>query len=786
MIQDHITLTQRLCIQAYPRLINLGAGLDHVILQNNAESNTFPPDIDKNMQQHYKLLYAQEMEVRELVTELEKLKYSHVPKEQDLFSCMIHGLFDEYQCYPDYPLQALATTSVLFGSVIRYKLIDGIPLRAALAMVWQAVRDSAPDSSMYKFGLQALMQFSSRLPEWKTYCQLLINVQGLQNTEIWATAQDVVMGKFERSIDGSVNGSIDHDSVRGLPNGSSKSPVPIPLPAFRALHADPPLKNSYVYEDPDEEVQDKVLFIVNNLSHSNLENKLKELQQWLQEPHHLWFADYLVVTRAKLEPNYQPLYLDLLEGIGHSSLMAEVLRETYVHIIALLNAESTLNNSTERAHLKNLGLWLGGLTIAKDKPIKFKNISFRDLLIEGWQTDRLIVVLPFTCNVLQQANNSTVFKPPNPWLMAIIKLLKELYDMKTLKLNLKFEIEVLCKRLELNIQEIKPSTLIQEAKEQQEAVKEDPLEEEEASVIAMENLALQHQPDYSPGVDNVLSSLSEQITINAMIRDSELKKLMIETVARTIQEILGPVVERSVTIATISANQLILKDFATEPDENKMRTSAVGMAQRLAGNLALVTCKDPLRMSMVNNIRTALNQAGYTEQSVSEQAVTVVVNDNLEFACRTVEKAAQDQAIPQIDSVLAPHYAFRKRHRASNPLQHFVAPGVSHIAMNLPDAFRLNRGGLTSQQLAVYEEFARPSLNGAVPNVDQARNQVAETLPIEYLAGTPGIMEAPQVDQRVLDVQNLGQHPVPVEHYLEKIFVRPRSFRLVTTPANLA
>ena len=44
-----------------------------------------------------------------------------------------------------------------------------------------------------------------------------------------------------------------------------------------------------------------------------------------------------------------------------------------------------------------------------------------------------------------------VFKPPNPWIMGIMNVLAELHQEPELKLNLKFEIEVLCKTLSLEL-----------------------------------------------------------------------------------------------------------------------------------------------------------------------------------------------------------------------------------------------------------------------------------------------------------------------------------------------
>ncbi|KAI5788467.1 CCR4-Not complex component, Not1-domain-containing protein [Geopyxis carbonaria] len=783
-VQEQVTQTQRVCIQAYPRLINLGHTVDAVILANNAEGNTFASHIDKDMQANYRKLYAQETDIRDLVNYMQELKNSSEPRDQDLFACMIHGLFDEYDCYPNYPIHALATTSVLFGSIIRFKVIDNIPLRVALAMVYQAVRDHTTSSSMYKFGLQALVQFKDRLREWRAYCALLAQVPGLQGTDVWNAVQDVVVGSIERPIEASASGSnVDQEEeVPELSNGNVLPETPPPaFEPFRCLHADPPLQDPSTYEDPSEDVQDKVLFILNNVSALNLDTKLKELREWLPETHYQWFADYLVVKRAKLEPNYQELYLELLEKFGKKELSAEVLRETYVNVIKILNSENTLSSSLERTHLKNLAVWLGGLTIAKDKPIKFKNISFKDLLIEAWETDRLIVALPFTCKVLEQAKHSTAFRPPNPWVMAVLRLLKELYDIVG-KLNLKFEIEVLCRTLEIDITTIEPATDIQDIRNRQLASEQ--VDEDEAAMIALDTLAPQDYPSIS---NQIPRSFTDHIAINSVIRDPSIKAIIVNAIERTAHEIIGPVVERSVTIATIATSQLIQKDFATEPDENKMRNAAIGMAQRLAGHLALVTCKEPMRLSMVNNIRGLLAQAGYSDGAISEQAVTMIVNDNLDYVCQTVEAAAEQGAVPGVDETLHTAYQLRKRHRDQGISQAFISPDVSRMALSLPDVFRLKPGGLTPQQIGVYDEFARPS---QTTNLEATRGQGLDGLPSEYLPGnlqgTPGLMETPPiVEQRAQDHRAPSPQPLP-DHksYFDKINIAIAEMRKVAKDTN--
>jgi len=53
--------------------------------------------------------------------------------------------------------------------------------------------------------------------------------------------------------------------------------------------------------------------------------------------------------------------------------------------------------------------------------------------------------------VLESCAKSRVFRPPNPWTMAIMNVLAELHQEADLKLNLKFEIEVLCKTLSIDV-----------------------------------------------------------------------------------------------------------------------------------------------------------------------------------------------------------------------------------------------------------------------------------------------------------------------------------------------
>ena len=715
--REELIILERNCMQAFPRLINYGEGFDDVIEANGEESNGFSQATDARMQELYKRMYSAELEVRDIIEALREYKTSSEPAKQDLFACMIHGLFDEYVCFNEYPLSPLATTAVLFGGIISFGLIANLTLNVALEMVLEAVRDFNPETSMYKFGLQALLHFLNRLSEWPEFCQQLVQIPGLQGTEAHLRAQDVL--REERDGQNNVtdtNGVSGMSDGMGISNGimnnflSSNAVAP-----FRSIHVDPP-PNPEFFEDPEEDVQDKVLFVLNNVSEQNINAKFTDLVEALEAKHHHWFAAYLVEQRAKLQPNYQQLYLDLLGMLGEKSLWAEVLRETFVSVQNLFNAESTIKSTTEQNHLINLGQWLGSLTIARDKPIKHRNIAFKELLLEGWETQRLAMVIKFTCAVLREGIKSVVFKPPNPWMMEIISLLVELYDLPELKINQKFAIEVLLRDHGMPTKGPKLPRSKELQKRQQQLYEDERAAAMMPELDGLDDMTIGglnrgvRNARFSPAaIAQSLPDLEELLVFppssGSPPNQARLRQIVQNAVQRAIMEIIGPVVERSVTIATIATRDLIHKDYAQEPDEDRVREASQQMAKALSGSLALVTCKEPLRMSMTNYIRLAASEI--PDQAFPEGSILMCVNDNLDTACSLVERQAEERSMPEINAHIDSEIEKRRHFKAEYPNESYRDPITSHWSSYIPEPYKQVPGGLNQEQLDIYLQFAR-------------------------------------------------------------------------------
>ncbi|KAG0182584.1 hypothetical protein DFQ29_003364 [Apophysomyces sp. BC1021] len=805
---------QSVCLQTYPKLMNIRSQAEP---GSTGAEVSFKPDVQDESTSYYKRVYNGDMSIDEMIERLKSFSTSKDAREQDVSACMIHDLFDEYHFFPQYPDKELAIAGVLFGSLIQHHLVSYVPLGIALRCVLDALRNP-PGTKMFSFGIQALLQFQPRLPEWPQYCTHLLHIPHMQqaNPEIVRFINTSLQSSQLQQDEGLVP-DMSGPQQAGIMSQKEQEFVD-QQPTFTTLNVPdmPGADEDILYEAPSELIQDKILFIINNLARNNLEMKTSDLKDLLNTPAYQWFSNYLVVKRASIEPNYHDLYLLLLDAVDSRLLYQHVLRETYINIQILLNSDKTVSSSSERSLLKNLGSWLGGMTLARNKPIKHKNIAFKDLLLEGYDKNRLIVVIPFVCKVLEQCRQSKVFKPPNPWLMAILKLLVELYQFAELKLNLKFEIEVLCKSLSIELNDIEATSVLKNRHPTDRTSRNtlaDALSRTEDASFSVTGRSSTNQMLQSSAIEGELSheieentmsaipNLMPYITFNPQIilytTQPAAKRWVLQAIAQSIREIIEPVVERSVAIAAVSTRELVAKDFAMESDENRMRKAAHLMAQNLAGSLAMVTCKEPLRLSMVTNLRNIFVANGLTDTS-AEQAVLLTVADNLDLVCAVIEKAAMDKAMVEVDEAMMNAFTSRKKHREQRPGQPYFDMDIfsmSRYPTTLPEPLRAKPNGLQPAQLRVYDDFARiarvpPPTNQAF-EVERATrlarpdaafaygygaNTVAANMGFDNMQGLSTHQSVDRFSQLIFELDKLGNHTnvqsfaaLPQQHSIREI-----------------
>ncbi|XP_052210992.1 uncharacterized protein LOC127813907 isoform X2 [Diospyros lotus] len=530
-------------------------------------------------------------------------------------------------------------------------------------------------------------------------------------------------------------------------------------------------------EAPASEVQDKISFIINNLSAANIEAKGKELTEILKEQYYPWFAQYMVMKRASIEPNFHDLYLKFLDKINSKALNKEIVQATYENCKVLLGSELIKSSSEERSLLKNLGSWLGKSTIGRNQVLRAREIDPKSLIIEAYEKGLMIAVIPFTSKILEPCQSSLAYQPPNPWTMGILGLLAEIYAMPNLKMNLKFDIEVLFKNLGVDLKEVAPTSLLKDRVRQVEgnpdfsnkdvgASQQQILGEVKSGAISTlnqvdlplevanpshpsghshilsqyaaplhlssgtltedEKLAALGLSDQLPSAQGLLqrqspfsvsqlptaaSNIEQQVIVNPKLHALGLylhfQSVVPIAMDRAIKEIVSGIVQRSVSIATQTTKELVLKDYAMEIDETRIRNAAHLMVASLAGSLAHVTCKEPLRGSISSQLRNSLQGLNITSELL-EQAVQLVTNDNLDLGCALIEQAATEKAIQTIDGEIAQQLSIRRKHRDGVGPAYFDSGLYTqgHAGM-LPEALRPKPGRLSHSQQRVYEDFVR-------------------------------------------------------------------------------
>ena len=184
-----------------------------------------------------------------------------------------------------------------------------------------------------------------------------------------------------------------------------------------------------VIETPPDTIADKLNFIINNSTDTNVQQKVREAREVLEPKFFKWLANQLVVKRICTQPNYHPTYLKFMTLLKMNDFEDAVLECTYDNIRKLLSSEKIQTSTQDRSLLKNIGSWLGMITLARDRPVLARSLDLKELLYMAFEEGKLIAVAPFVAKVLEGCKSSTVFKPPNPWVLGLVSTLKEIYDV---------------------------------------------------------------------------------------------------------------------------------------------------------------------------------------------------------------------------------------------------------------------------------------------------------------------------------------------------------------------
>ncbi|KAI0220623.1 CCR4-NOT core subunit cdc39, partial [Massospora cicadina] len=678
----------------------------------------YPPDIEEEASGYFEQLYSSQWKPSDLVELLIKYRASPHPRDHVIYACATALLFEEYHHFENYPDSELETTAILFGMLINMGVFTFSLNRMAIGCILSGLDETAA-KPYFNFATKALLQFRTRIahmPEILKCFQhrphLLKHLPELQPRGTDSAEPGASVAQREDVANSGKEGESQfqgNESFMQPPPATFENPRPsLGNPSLGGVNLDTLLssKGKADCTAPNREAEKKLIFIVNNLSQTNLDEKSKELRAVLEPSMYRYFTHYIVVKRISAEPNQHPIYLQLLDNLNDPELSEFVLEETFYNINLLIQSEKTLTSAQERGLLKSLGSWLGCITLAKNRPILHHQMSFKHLLLDGFMTQRLIVVIPFTCKVLAQGRFGEVFKPPNPWLMAIIRLLVELSKSPGLKTNTCFEIEVLIRAFGLKPDEIHPTSLLKA------------LPTSQGGRDAQGALAANYAED---GFNMAGSVYIDSSLSYAFI--PQFREVIVTAVERAINTVAMGIVSRAVTIASFITRDIVTKDFAMEPNEDKLRRAAQQMGQVVAGAFAHATCKDHLRKAIFETLRAFFMESGLPLDHVKPEDLELIASDNLKLGVYVIQTTASERALAEIDSALFEAINNRKKSREvmtpdaltlkrnGQPFYDMAVYASGNYPTNLPDILKLKPSGLQPVQMQIYEDFAHLAID---------------------------------------------------------------------------
>ncbi|TKR64680.1 hypothetical protein L596_025170 [Steinernema carpocapsae] len=427
----------------------------------------FTQEIEDNANAFFQRLISDEnVPFEESVKELKKLKASSDKKDFSTLACIKKFFLDEYKHLLAYPESELKLMAEMYGVMFRESIIDqsdGNCYPLALKNLLNALKGS-PDPSIPdpkraypRFAVFALGQMKTQLHQIPLFCECLMAKPANYNL-LPLSVQEYVSAGAQRRLPSGVTPPTSR-AIGGPVSLSINAPNMDALVRIQE-------SNGTAVQAPPINVEEQVSFFFNNLSITELPKKVEEMREIIDrygDSFLQWLSQQLVVYRVLGQPNFLHLYSSFVAGVSHHHAAFEnyVIRETFRNIKVLLRNDkrvpiaSTMLN--DRQHLKTLGAWLGLLTIARNIPIKSRNLELKTLLLEASLKGdhELTCAVPFVAKLLHTCKKSQIFHSKCAWIKPIVGVLAEIHTIPSVKNNVRFEIEVLCNDLDFDLKTLK-------------------------------------------------------------------------------------------------------------------------------------------------------------------------------------------------------------------------------------------------------------------------------------------------------------------------------------------
>ncbi len=642
-------------------------------------------------------MFSKEITVEELVNKLIEYKQKIKNKKIEIVYCMIHSTLDEYRFFHQYPEEKLKLMAELFGQMLKNNFLTGVVETIALKYIIEGIKKGT--GLLYTFGIVALNQIIDKVNVWPTFIKGLLELDVLKenNKEIYEKLEkkaNELIGSNEKNMNSNVNGNTSFVDLK-----KNLKPQTTSLKLQYEISDNNILGNGNIIENmpsPSQEIIDKIKSILNSITKNNLVEKAKEIKNLINSENiERWFSNFFV-NKLSGENNNHQIYNELITSIDSIDLNKYMTKDTIFYIRQLLNSENLDKSIKEQNALKNLGSWLGIITLSKNRPILAKDLDMKELIIDAYENGKLNIIIIFISKILEHSAKTKVFHPKNPWIQAILSLLAEVSNKSNLKNKIKIEIDNLFQKLELDM--VPPTSKLLDNKK---------VCQNSSDFSKPQNICLTLQDflskisildDYIKSILNIINTDSS----NVKITKQELCSLLTQILNYSINAIIPVVSERCLKISLITTKQILIKDFMFDNDQIKFKTASESFIKSLSGSLAMILAKEPLRIELSRNMKRILQNT-----KISPEGIEKITNINDEkyydIGTRFIYNYVIKNAIDKLENDEEIRHEIERRKLNQIPFQ------KQHELLSkmevLPDELKPNINGLTESQYKIYENF---------------------------------------------------------------------------------
>ena len=396
-----------------------------------AKDGGYSPSIEEEANKTFVMIFRQQIDIESLVKQLHACKGTPAgTPTHSLYLCMMDMIFEEFKHLEHYPEKELGVMAELVGAFISNGLLSS-RLSTALKFIIPNLH-KPQHKSLQAFAILTVQGFMRKLPEWPQCRTLLARVPHI-----------------ERLVEGIAPYLATPAAQPAAPPVISQQQQQQQAQAnWRAGQGAAP--GSAPENDEKKKATLKAVFAKIDVS---TVDSCANTFHYIQNDIASFFVE-LLIQKAALEPNSHKICATLVEKMRRPDISNLIIKAAVTAVRELLAAEDVATNTTLAGRLQNLGNWLGICTFARNRPLMSRELNMKALLTEGLPNYKIVVTLPFVVRVLQHTAQSTVFRPQNPWLMAMLGLLVEIHDLYEMDRAVKQQVEALVQSLSLKMSDL--------------------------------------------------------------------------------------------------------------------------------------------------------------------------------------------------------------------------------------------------------------------------------------------------------------------------------------------